>query len=194
MDLDLVDGPASEPVSVEEVKQHCRIDGSDEDSLIPLWIAAARQMVEVETSTILLPQQWQLRLDAWPSDPILIPLWPLRQVDSISYLDINGVSTTLSSSRYRVTSASGQVRLTPAYGVTWPVLRTDTAAVTILVTAGYANADAVPAACKQAILMLCSHLDQQRSVTAEGTNGYSLKEIPLGIRRILARVSRKLYV
>lgn len=67
MGLSLVTAPARDPVSVDEVKTHCRITQDLEDGLIAGYILAARQHIETWTRRALMTQSWRLTIDyAWP--------------------------------------------------------------------------------------------------------------------------------
>jgi hypothetical protein len=76
---------------------------------------------------------------------IFVPLPPLVSVDSIQYVDTNGVTQTLDPTQYIVDLVSEPARITPAYGVTWPATRQQVNAVTVTFTCGYGAAAAVPA-------------------------------------------------
>jgi len=79
---------------------------------------------------------------------------PVQSVQSIQYLDVNGVQQTLSPSAY-VFDPSGLVpRIAPAYGVPWPVAQQQVAAVQVTLTAGYGgSATDVPATIRNWILV-----------------------------------------
>jgi uncharacterized phiE125 gp8 family phage protein len=49
-----VDSPVSEPVSLTEAKQYCRVTNITEDDLIELMIKAARETIEVATGLSLV--------------------------------------------------------------------------------------------------------------------------------------------
>ena len=62
----LMDGPAIEPVSLDEAKLWLKISGDEEDDLLRSLIVAARLMVEAEIGQVLLGQTWRLTADACP--------------------------------------------------------------------------------------------------------------------------------
>lgn len=74
---------------------------------------------------------------------------PLQSVDSITYIDQNGVQQTLDPSQYIVDDVSEPARITPAYSTSWPATRQQANAVEITFTCGYGKAAAVPAAIKR---------------------------------------------
>jgi len=64
--LNLLSGPAVEPVSEAEAMAHVRISGEEEIALLHGHIRAAREAVEAWTGRALISQSWRLSLDRWP--------------------------------------------------------------------------------------------------------------------------------
>ncbi|NDA93971.1 MAG: hypothetical protein EBX90_11955, partial [Betaproteobacteria bacterium] len=64
--------PATEPLSLEEVKEHLRIDSSAEDALLQMYIEAARKVCEHNTARALITQTWETTFDRFPG-PVLEP-------------------------------------------------------------------------------------------------------------------------
>lgn len=62
----LASAPASEPVTLNEAKDHLRISHAFEDTLITGFIVAARKRVEADTLRSLITQTWTATLDRWP--------------------------------------------------------------------------------------------------------------------------------
>ena len=54
--VQVVSPPAIEPVSLDLARQHCRIDSNADDSLIQVYITAARTMAEAYLSRALITQ------------------------------------------------------------------------------------------------------------------------------------------
>jgi len=75
---------------------------------------------------------------------IYLPYSPLISVDSIQYIDQDGVQQTLDPSLYKVDDVSEPARILPAYGTTWPATRNEINAIAITLTAGWASPSAVP--------------------------------------------------
>lgn len=164
MNLKLVTAPAAEPVSSTEAKTHCRITGTDQDSVITILIAAAREMAESITRRALITQTWDLYLDRF-SRVIDIPLPPLQSITSISYTDTNGDSQTASSSLYETDLAGNRVILKDDQD--WPDTLLHENSVIIRFVAGYGTAGTdIPQPVKQAILMLIGHYYENREISA----------------------------
>ncbi|MCX5570421.1 head-tail connector protein [Kaistia nematophila] len=178
----LISAPATEPVSLADVKAHLRVDGTAEDSLLQAAILAACTHVESETRRKLIAQGWRLYLDEWPSGrAIELPVAPLISVESITLYDIVGAAHVLDPDDYRVDAA----RLPPRIVAK---LRPQAAlydnGIEIDVTAGYGVSSlAVPAALRQAILMLVAHWYEHRGAVGFDRAG---DVAPLGFEALIA--------
>ena len=158
MGLTLIATPGVEPVTLAEAKLHLRVDAADDDTLIAALIVAARNQAESRTGRALVTQQWRLDLDRFPVDTIDLPMPPLQSVESITYLDHDGVRQTLAASEYTVISNETPGVVLPAYGKSWPSCRVAPGSVQISFTAGYGGAAvAVPQAIKQWMLLQVGH-------------------------------------
>ncbi len=152
----LVTGPATEPITVSEVIPYARLDNTDDSEIIVMLINASRRQAENLTRRALITQTWELYLDRFPNWEIFLPKPPLQSVTSITYVDSAGVTQTLAAGQYTVDIVSEPGRITPAYGLLWPVTRDQINAVCIRFVAGYGLAVAVPAGIKNWILMRTS--------------------------------------
>lgn len=162
--------PAAEPISLSEAKLHLRVEHTADDTLITALIVAARQQAELITRRQLISATWRYSLDAWPANGIIEPPRPtLISVQSIKYLDADGVLQTVDSADYTVDTASEPGRIIPVWGEVWPSARLDVNAVRIEYTAGYANAAAVPQSIKAWILLAVGTWYAQREVVITGT-------------------------
>jgi uncharacterized phiE125 gp8 family phage protein len=120
-----------------------------DDPLLSMLIASAREAAEARMRRKLVTQTLELYLDAFPcqrtgvnGDAIL--LQPVQSVTAITYVDDDGETQTLAPSDYLVDDKSSPSRITPAYGLSWPVTRQQHNAVTVQFIAGYGDASAVP--------------------------------------------------
>lgn len=175
--MTLVSVAAPEPlVSLAEVKRHCRAtDFDDDDAYLASLVAVAQAHIEGPGGWLgraFGEQEWELRLDAFPSNDIRLPLPPLQSVDEIEYVDADGITQTLASFReFGVGSLNGGGFILPAYDETWPITRDEPEAVRITFTAGYS---AVPTQVKHAILLLVGEWYENR----EDAGSLKLNEIP----------------
>ena len=93
--------PAEEPVTTAEAKLHLRVDHGDEDAYIDTLVATARQHIELVTRRAMVDTTFTLKMDAFPTE-IRPPRSPLSSVSSITYVDTDGATQTLSASVYSV--------------------------------------------------------------------------------------------
>ncbi len=173
----------SQIVTVDEVSEQSRIDTIAEDTLISRYIDAATDWVEgpYGIGILLGSQTWEYYLDRF-EDVIRIPLYPVKSVDSIKYVDESGTEQTLTASTYTVDTVSNPARITVAYNQTWPVTRSrEPNAVKVEFTGGY---DTVPPVLKQAIIMLVAHWYENREAVNVGN---SVTEMPMAVESILSR-------
>jgi len=184
MGLKLITPSDYEPVPLLEMKDHLRIDTTDDDVLILLLMKAAREYCERYQNRIYLMQTWEFTLDEWPANGIIrIPKSPLQTSGmSIKYYGTDGTEYTWDASKYQIDTHREPGRVAPVYGETWPstILR-PLNGIIITFVAGYANVDAIPQRVKQAIKVLVGHLYEHR----EATDLKELKEVPFAVHALL---------
>lgn len=186
MALTLETAPAVEPISLTEAKLHCRVDVSDDDTLITSLIKTAREVVEGIARRALITQTWNLVLDEFPEgDEISIPRPPLQSVVHIKYKDQDGDESTFSSGDYIVNTDAEPGKVVLAYGASWPSTSLyPTAAITVQFKAGFGDASTdVPERYRQAMLLLTGHWYENREAIA--TTGAVPKEIPFAVEALL---------
>lgn len=158
--LKQITAPASEPVTLAEVKAQLRIDADDtdmDDTLTPI-LTAAREWCEEYQNRAYITQTWEIALDDFPYEPIQLPRPPLQSVSSFKYTDYEDTETTWAASNYIVDDYSEPAEITRAYDVSWPtVTLKPTNAIKIRYVTGYGAADDVPEKIKQAIILLTMH-------------------------------------
>lgn len=166
MALSLVTGPAIEPISIAEARQHLRVEALEDDELIAGLIAAARERAEAVTGRQLIEATYDLSFDEVTCDVIVFPRPPLRAIVSAAYLDSAGVSQTWTD--YDSDKPAGPFaergRLRPVYGSSWPVIGSGRLnAFTVRFTAGYGTkAVDVPRTIRQAMLLMLGAWYEQR--------------------------------
>lgn len=189
--LSLVTEPEEEPITVEDAKIQTRRETvtHDDPFLEKIAIPAARDRAELATGRQLVTATWQLKLDRFPGCRYIeLPKPPLQEVTSITYVDENGDTQTLSTSVYSVDApegpkaSRGQILL--KYDQVWPSTRIEPNAVTILFTAGYGDdGESVPARLKLAMLLDLGTLYEFREDYVIG-QGYTVSPLPIGAERI----------
>lgn len=192
MKLLLITDAALEPVTLQEAKNHLKIDAdmTEDDTLIVMLIGAARCYAEGFTGRALITQTWQGTLDNFPGyvipgaalsvssalrnvgSDIYLRKSPVKSITSVSYMDTDGNWQTMPAPDY-VFDPSGIVqRLSPAYGKSWPATRQQIANVRITFTAGYgAAASDVPENFRHWMLLRIGTLYANREEVAIMTRG-----------------------
>jgi uncharacterized phiE125 gp8 family phage protein len=199
MGLVLFSGPPTEPLALQEVKDHLRVTETADDGLITTLITAARQHVDGKDGWLgraLITQTWDMKIDRFPAwcdssldawrraVAIRVPLPPLQSVTSVKYLDTAGAEQTLDPSKYVVHVSEEPGLIAPAFGQTWPTTRDQLEAVTVRFVAGYgASADAVPATLKLGLKALVAHFYENPEPVISGTIS---EKLPMHVDALLA--------
>ena len=101
-------GPTTEPVALEDLTAHCRVEITTDDDLIAALGIAARERVELDTGRALCTQTWILYGSAFPASstrPINLDHPPLQSA-TITYTDTAGTAATWAVADYQVDTAS----------------------------------------------------------------------------------------
>jgi uncharacterized phiE125 gp8 family phage protein len=171
MKLQLLNGPAVEPVSLDEAKQWLRLDGNDEDQLLSALIVSARLIIEAYTRRSLITQNWRLIADGWPeatagscSPVIAIPFAPFQRVAAIRVYDADNVAQSVPTDALRILSQNDRTNL--QFLVAPPLPGRSFDGVEIDVAIGYGDNPAdVPEPLRRAILMLVAYWRENRGDT-----------------------------
>lgn len=188
--LSLVEGPAAEPITAEEVRNQLRLPFDPvEIDVVDGFIKAARQYFEEHDDRRLIAQTWRLTLDCFPR-VIEIPLRPVQLVNSVKYIDGDGNQQTLDAVDYQVDYSAFVTRIRPVYDTYWPAIRYQMAAVEVEFIVGYGGLDAydeytefqgdqggIPQHLKQALILHIGHMYEHRE---DSIVGVSMMPIPRG--------------
>ena len=154
MTLNLVTAPATEPLSMAEIKLTLRVDDADRDvDLVGLAIAA-REYAEHDQKRVLITQTWDLFFDFKFPAEIELPMPPLQSVTSVKYIDGDGDTQTVATGDYTVDANREPGLIVPSFGNSWPSTQSVINAVTVRFVAGYGDPTAVPESTKRAMLKL----------------------------------------
>jgi uncharacterized phiE125 gp8 family phage protein len=174
--LDLVTGPAAEPIDVDAVKVQARIDVSDEDQHIEdFYIPGARAFVEEWLGAALLTQTWELSMDQFPCQdriwlprptPRGVPSPRMQSVTSVKYFDTSQIEHTMVANTDYVADITSEpcAVILPFSGV-WPttVLGTSRPVVVRFVT-GCTDAASIPPPIKLAIIKVAADFYKEREL------------------------------
>lgn len=186
MALKLLTAPSIMPVTLAEAKAHCRIDHSDNDSMITSLIDAAVSYLDGYTGILgrcLIEQTWELYYDTFPCGDLRIPLGKLISITSVEYVDPTTLLyVTWASANYEVDTYSLDGWVIPVDG--WPTPADTSNAIRVTFKAGYGDeAGDVPAAIRQAILMMIGHWYENRETVIVGETA---AQLPLAAEALLA--------
>jgi uncharacterized phiE125 gp8 family phage protein len=181
--------PATEPISLEQARDHLRIVpyGSPlshpDDAYVEGLISAARAWVQEYLGRAIGTQTVELALDSF-TDKIELPLSPVQAVQSVSYVDTNGASQTVAS--FQLNTFKTPAVLRPAYNQSWPSTRDQENAVTITYTAGYTVGESpdyneLPQPVISAMYLIIGHLYENR----QEVSTLETYELPFGMASLL---------
>lgn len=191
MGLKLIIPPVAEPVSLDEVKAHLRLETMDDDGLLVIYIAAARAWIDGKDGWLgrcLMTQTWELSLDTFPRSEVRLPLAPVQSIASVKYDDADGTEQTIVAGDYYLDNTSDPSWLLPLADVAWPTPLSGTNTVRVQFVAGYPSAAEVPAPIRVAILLLTGHFFNNREAVSSSQfrSGSSDQPLPFGVDALLA--------
>lgn len=172
MYYELLTGPVTDPLSLDEAKSHLRVDHTDDDFYIRRLIKAAKQHIEKISNYVIVSSVWAAYCDEWPSDQrIYILKYPVTAISKIEYYasdDATEYTELAAASFDKAEKYNPPVILlkdTPSLG-------DKLNAVKITFTAGHANniTDPVPENIKQALLILINHMYDNRQDEIVGSS------------------------
>ena len=175
--VSVVTEPAIEPLTLQGVRQHLRIDDNEQDAKLYGLIQDARENAESMTGRALITQTIDVTYDRWCST-LVVPRGQLQSITSVKYQDHDDAEQTLDTAVYRVDSARDPGRIELDYGQDWPDIYPSSSTITIRAVVGYGSvAGAVPREIKRAMLMMIGHWLENEEATIPGI---SLQEVPFG--------------
>jgi uncharacterized phiE125 gp8 family phage protein len=177
--LRVIQGPAEEPLSSDEMRDHLRVTDTLEEPLLVAYLTALRQLAEKQLDLAFLTQTLEWTIDTFPcydeTNPygaLVLPRQPLQSVVSLKYIDTAGAQQTWSPSLYLVDAL--QSRIVPAYGQTWPQIRYQPSAIVVRYVAGYLNLAALPEDLRQMMRLAVGTLFEFREGIVTGSGGETL--------------------
>lgn len=178
--------PETEPVTLAEVRTQLKIEDDTEDTHLTLLMKAAREWAEDFLGRSIITQTWTAKFHGWSTDRVLaLPRPPIATVTSVKYYNSAGTEVTLTvTTDYLLDVQAGEITLTEAFG--FPALSPDRAdPITIVYTAGYGAAAAVPSRIKQAILLAIANWYENRVPVVSGT---IVSSVPMSCEYLLKQL------
>lgn len=178
--------PSGLAVSLAEAKSHLRVSGTSQDTHITLLIQASTEKLERDINRCIIQASWQQAMYCFPEkgEPVQLMIRPATAVSSITYVDTDGATQTLSVSDYTFSSARQVVFSETGE---WPEVNMDTVSDKVFVnfTCGVADSGCVNPLIKQAILLETgrAYFDPAQENQANSDNGKTYEMI---VRKLLS--------
>lgn len=179
--------PSSGVLSLTRLKEHLRISGSAEDDVLAGYLWAAVRFCEAVTGVSVLSATYTQTLDRFPggaSSPIRLLRSPATSLTSISYVDADGDSQTVTVGDYTLFGNAEPSIVVPDVGLDWPTdVATLPGSVSVVFVAGYASADVAPKHLIHAVYMLAGHWYENRETVVVGVTA---NNVPLAVDALLS--------
>lgn len=153
VDIQRLTAPATLPIRVADARAQLRIDDERLDGMIDLWLQGLTAHLEQITQRALITQRWQFFYSGFSNDMVL-PMTPVVNIESITYLDRHGQRQTLDPSQYELVQNSVRTYLTLSSQSPLPQTGEVDRAVDITCQCGYGDDPSdVPASLRLYLMM-----------------------------------------
>lgn len=164
-------------LSTDEIKAHCRIDHSSEDSLLGSLRSVAFRHIEAITGVLMGDRTAVAYMDYFQNGA-RFPIHPINSITSVEYLAQDGTLTELDASFYYTDLVSNPARI---YFHDVPSLQEfKVNRVKITMDVGHADTDC-PEDLVHAVKLLVGHLYENR----QNAEAQKLQAIPYGIHALI---------
>ena len=163
-------------LTLEEVKQHLRVEIDDDNSLISTLITAGYLFAENYTNRIINQVYKELKLETF-TDVIQLPYLPVQSITSIDYKDSDDNAQVFAD--YYLDLRELFAKLMPGKYYSWPNTNEDYENIVITYVAGYTT---IPEQINQAVLLIIGSLYEQRE---NHIVGVSIDTIPVSAEYLL---------
>lgn len=170
--IQVTTAPASLVTDSAAMKRQLNLSDDDDLTQLADAIAQAQEHVETVLGRALLTQEWTLRLSGFPRDAsqlIILPGGFVGSVTSITYLDVDGVSTSWSSGwDLHNFGKNGRGHLAVSAGGEWPEAQDGGMPVTIVYQVGWPDLASIPAVLVGCVKLLAATLfDENRGAYSD---------------------------
>lgn len=170
MRFEVLTPPASDPLLLDEVKDHLRMDGTDDDAGLGALIATATACLEAHLGMAFVARDVHIFLDHAPKDtaPVRLPIRPVATIDGAAVKVADGTWQTVAPE-----AISFRGGVSPVVTIPNTIAPTGRQCenLRLAVRAGFGeNWNAVPLVIRQALLQLIAYLYTHRGDTGEEAN------------------------
>ena len=139
MKLEVIQKPTIQPVTLAEAKDFLNWENTDKDTEITALIKAATSLAEEYTNQIFCQRTYAYSIDRFPINWILLPVYPVRSITSITYINRNESPSTITlpTSVYELNGGIVPSFISLQYNQVWPGASAEENAVTITFIAGH---------------------------------------------------------
>lgn len=148
------------------LRDHMRLgtgfaDDALQDGIVEAALRASISAIEARTGRALIARAFRLKVSRWrDSSGVALPIGPVERIDGIDLVASDGSALVATSDLIVVEGIGGQMTVA-AHSGRLPTIPTGGLAV-LHFEAGFGVWEAVPAALRQAVLMLASFLYEDR--------------------------------
>lgn len=128
--------PEGQAVDLDTVKDTLRILEADDDATLTRLIRSETSRYEAFSGRIMAPASFELRLADF-FDPAILPLWPVRAVSAVSYLDETHAEQIVDPTQWYVARSSFGWEVRFDSGFSAPTLSGRAGPVRVRFSAGY---------------------------------------------------------
>ncbi len=154
-------------IDLEKVKKHCFIYGNNDDDLLNMYIKAACGRFTEMTGIVINPSTIEFACDSF-CDVVRIYRSPITEIVSISYVDKNGDTQSISPDSVIYDDSTRPIRLVCKDGK-FPDTNGTPGNVKIRFKAGHESVDDLPDMVEWAILSMVATMYEFRENTVSGT-------------------------
>lgn len=166
-----------EAVSLTEAKEHLRIDGDDQNSIVKRYVKAATERCENFMQSSIMSTEHELYSSNFDSGYSL-QKYPVTAVNSVKYYDTDNALQTVASSNYRLQDFRQPCFLEFDTNFDVPDVYEREYPVVINFNAGYASASTVPSSIVLGILNELGDANEfrQNLLTGNGLTVVGIKD------------------
>lgn len=179
------DSYASALLTIDDAKQHLRVDGDEDDALIGALRDAAIELVQKYTGLKLGPTEDNIATFADFGRSMVTGLGPRSSivVTVVSYIDASGAPVSLSSTDWRIGVDGG---LQPAVGASWP---SASGPVTMTFDVGFAAGEC-PKGLIAAVKLMLGYLYANRDAIV--SDGFE-NALPTAVARVCSLYAQQVF-